>query len=269
MEDMQFLTSPVVADVDGDGVAEVIEGSGGYYVHAFSAGGGEPAGWPKFTGGWTIGSAGAGNIDSDPEMEVVAMTREGRLYAWDTPAPFDGAGVKSVQWATLARDRHRSGNLNSGVATSAGADGCEREYRSVLEKIVVKEPEGDANDKASIKGFVNITTGSMLDPTTGVGVTIGGPNVPGLDGMLDGAAFKSNAAGTSFTYSGDAPGVTKLKLSKKGARVRFSIKTSGVELDTDEGRVLVQLNVGGTCLERVRECVPSGSGTTLKCAKPR
>jgi hypothetical protein len=84
MEDLQFLTGPTIADFDGDGTADLFEASGGYYVHAFAGlGGGEPAGWPKFTGGWTTGAVSLGDIDGDGLLDVIAATREGRLYAWE------------------------------------------------------------------------------------------------------------------------------------------------------------------------------------------
>ena len=56
MDDMQFLGSPGIADVDGDGHADVIQGSGGVSGARLRADGAEPAGWPKFTHGWMIGS---------------------------------------------------------------------------------------------------------------------------------------------------------------------------------------------------------------------
>ena len=51
MDDMQFIGSPAIADVDGDGIPEVINGSGVYLVRAYRADGSMPAGWPKFTHG--------------------------------------------------------------------------------------------------------------------------------------------------------------------------------------------------------------------------
>ena len=46
-----------------------------------------------------VGSATAGDIDDDGKLDVVAITREGNLYAWGTPADYQRTGAKSVQWA--------------------------------------------------------------------------------------------------------------------------------------------------------------------------
>jgi hypothetical protein len=116
MDDLQFFGSPTLADVDADGRAEVLNGSGGYLLRAYRADGTTPAGWPKFTHGWLIGSPAAGDVDGDGLVEVVATTREGNLYAWDTPAP---ATLESVQWAGFGRDRRHTQNQASEVPTVA------------------------------------------------------------------------------------------------------------------------------------------------------
>jgi hypothetical protein len=112
MEDMQFIGSPALADVDGDGVAEVLNGSGVYQVRAYRANGSMPPGWPKFTHGWHIASPTAGDVDGDRRIEIVALTREGRLYVWKTPA---FASEKALPWTGFGRDRRNTQNLASGV----------------------------------------------------------------------------------------------------------------------------------------------------------
>jgi hypothetical protein len=80
VEDFQFYVNPAIADLDGDGLAEIIAGSGGYLLHAFNHLGREPTGWPKFTGGWLAASPAVGDIDADGLLEVVITTREGKLF---------------------------------------------------------------------------------------------------------------------------------------------------------------------------------------------
>jgi hypothetical protein len=116
MDDMQFLTSPAIADVDGDGQAEVIQGSGAYLLRAYSQDGATPEGWPKFTHGWLVASPVPGDVDGDGMLEVVAATREGNLYVWETPSP---AAPGSVQWQGFGADRRNSQNWSLGLAQPA------------------------------------------------------------------------------------------------------------------------------------------------------
>jgi hypothetical protein len=83
IEDLALLASPIAADVDGDGVKEILMGSGGYLLHAFKAGGGEADGFPKFTGGWIFSEPAVGDLDGDKLPELVTVTREGYLFVWD------------------------------------------------------------------------------------------------------------------------------------------------------------------------------------------
>ena len=86
MEDLIILAAPVAADVDGDGGAEILLGTGGYFLHAFARGGGEAAGFPKFTGGLIFSPPAVGDLDGDGQRELVSVTREGNLFVWRLPA---------------------------------------------------------------------------------------------------------------------------------------------------------------------------------------
>jgi hypothetical protein len=80
LDDLVFFGSAAIADVSGDGQAELVIGSGGYLVHAMDATGAEAPGWPKFTGGWLIATPAVGRIGS--RTVVAATTREGWLWLW-------------------------------------------------------------------------------------------------------------------------------------------------------------------------------------------
>ena len=58
-------------------------GSGGWLLHAFTGARGEVTGFPKFTGGWIFSAPAVGDLDGDGRPELVAVTREGYLFAWD------------------------------------------------------------------------------------------------------------------------------------------------------------------------------------------
>jgi hypothetical protein len=81
LDDLVFFGSAAIADVNGDGQAELLAGSGGYLVHAMDAATGtEAAGWPKFTGGWIIATPAAGRLGT--RQSVAVTTREGTLWVW-------------------------------------------------------------------------------------------------------------------------------------------------------------------------------------------
>src|SRR5207244_971751 len=63
VNDLQFVSTSAAADIDGDGLQELLNGSAYSDLHALNAAGAEPGlttlaanGWPKFTGGWTVGA---------------------------------------------------------------------------------------------------------------------------------------------------------------------------------------------------------------------
>jgi hypothetical protein len=109
VEGWEILTAPALADVGGGAGAEVINGTSGNLLHAFGATGSEPEGWPKEAGGWLLASPAVGDVDRDPQAEVVAVTRDGYLFVWNTPAAASGP-----QWASFRHDRRNTGNYGGG-----------------------------------------------------------------------------------------------------------------------------------------------------------
>jgi len=121
VDDLQFLTAPALGDVSGDGVADVVNGSGAYLVRAYTADGATPPGFPRFTHGWVIGTPAIGDVDGDGRNEVVAATREGRIFVWHT----EGTSSESANpWPSNGRDRHNTQNLASGIATTVPEPGA-------------------------------------------------------------------------------------------------------------------------------------------------
>ncbi len=114
MEDFQFFLNPIVADLDGDGAPEVINGSAGQILHAFNQRGGEPSGWPKDLGNWILGSPTVGDVDHDGYLDVWATTRGGLLFGWQTTAL---ASEAYRGWAGFRNDPANTGNCATPLRT--------------------------------------------------------------------------------------------------------------------------------------------------------
>jgi hypothetical protein len=108
MEGWTIIAAPVLADVDGDGNAEVVAGSSGDVLHAFRPDGSEPAGWPKDLGGWLLAAPAVGDIDGDGRNEIVAVTRDGFLTVLDT---LGRAGAR--EWPVFRHDARNTGRYPS------------------------------------------------------------------------------------------------------------------------------------------------------------
>ncbi|HLW18190.1 MAG TPA: hypothetical protein VKV69_12625, partial [Actinomycetota bacterium] len=106
MNDLQFFNTPIIADVSGDGNAEVITSSAMYDVRAYGLGGIVPSGWPKFTGGWSVATPAVGDFNGDGKMELALMTRAGELFVWQT----QGSACQTREWPKYQHDLHNSGN---------------------------------------------------------------------------------------------------------------------------------------------------------------
>ena len=112
LNDAAFLTSPGAADIDGDGLQEVLAGSSYYDLHAFKTSGEEPQGWPKFTGGWSGAAPAVGDLDGDGGREVALGTREGWLFLWETASSQEDA----ADWPAFGHDSWGTGCLEADAA---------------------------------------------------------------------------------------------------------------------------------------------------------
>ena len=125
IEDWQFLSGPAIADVKGDGTRQVIEGSGGGFLHAFDpasppvgapdnlstslsryADGAEPSGFPVFEGsGYITSTPAVGQLSRTGKVAVASVTRDGFLYLTDT----NGRASANDQWWHFHHDERNTG----------------------------------------------------------------------------------------------------------------------------------------------------------------
>ncbi|MFN8051125.1 MAG: VCBS repeat-containing protein [Acidimicrobiales bacterium] len=107
--DLGFFVTPALVDVDGDGRPEVVAGHGVDLVDATNSDGVDAPGWPKLSGGWTVGTPGFGNLDGDGTAEMAIARRDGVLMIWHTRAPVATLGTLGG-WSRFGRDGRNSGN---------------------------------------------------------------------------------------------------------------------------------------------------------------
>ncbi len=124
IEDWQMFNDPIIADISGNGMPDIIEGSAGYQLWAWDANGDIPQGWPKFTGGWMLASAAVGDVQGNGYLAVAAATREGNLYLWKTKGP-----ANDVQWPKFHHDLWNTGNYETALPSqhgpaSSSSSGC-------------------------------------------------------------------------------------------------------------------------------------------------
>ncbi|MFL5821976.1 MAG: hypothetical protein ACJ764_00885 [Solirubrobacteraceae bacterium] len=92
VNDLQFLTGPVVGQITGGVGQSVIGGTASLDLAAFnSAGAPSNSGWPKLTGDWTIATPTLGSFGSLDSLkkahkDIVSITRTGTLSVYKTNA---------------------------------------------------------------------------------------------------------------------------------------------------------------------------------------
>ncbi|MGH2957948.1 MAG: S8 family serine peptidase [Solirubrobacterales bacterium] len=120
VNDLQFLTGPSVADIDGLPGEEAVAGTASFDLAAFNAAGAAVPGWPKLTGDWTVASPAIGTfgtLDAGPGSTnegkaVVGLTRSGYLLAYDT----DAGPCTPSSWPRFHHDNANSGDYSRDAA---------------------------------------------------------------------------------------------------------------------------------------------------------
>ena len=120
------VSSPLTADLDGDGNEEIILSTSDGRVHAFRSDGSQPPGWPVHTDplelqlgapafstgaiatpvrGAVLGSVAVGDLDGDGQPWVVTTDVQGKAYAWDRHGVLRDVAVGHVRTPSDPRRR--------------------------------------------------------------------------------------------------------------------------------------------------------------------
>lgn len=166
-----FISSPVLADVDGDPFLEVLAMDLVGRVYVWEHDGTLKRGWPRVAGhgsgrGHLYPTLAVGNLDGDPELEIVALGGNrsqdlGSIYVWgqadlDTALIFEGPGPFSASPALA--DLDGDGALEI-VALS------ERHRLYVLEMDGSFPPGWEGGKRVNV---VNVRDRNMITPSPAV-----------------------------------------------------------------------------------------------------
>ncbi len=172
---LDFLGAPLVADVTGDGKAELLEGGDSSALHGFGADGKQAADFPKWTTGWVLYAPAVGDLDGDGRNEIAALTREGYLFVWDTK----GRSAGDEEWWSFRHDERNTGHYGTDTRPPAGV----RDAKVQRDSIAFRGP-GDDWLAGTAKAYVVQSRGRELVRVTpsGKAGTVETISVPGLAG---------------------------------------------------------------------------------------
>ena len=116
----EYLSSPAVADVSGDGRPEIIIGAPHYGVLGFDSRAGDTARFfPLLTSAPVSAVPLVADLDGDGDVELIVGSDDGVLHAWDLPGPAAG-----IAWACAYHDPAHTGLVPEGKLPPLGpADG--------------------------------------------------------------------------------------------------------------------------------------------------
>jgi hypothetical protein len=157
MNDLQFFNTPIIADITGDGNADVITSSAMYDVRAYGLGGTVPSGWPKFTGGWSVVTPATGDFNGDGKLDLALITRAGELFVWKT----DGLACGVREWPKYQHDLHNSGNYATDAEPPAVVGGLQAVRRGSALQLTWRAP-GDDGTCGTAKSYVVKVNGAAV-----------------------------------------------------------------------------------------------------------
>jgi hypothetical protein len=112
-------SSPVVADIDGDGQNEVLVGGEDANLSAFDNDGTLMAGFPIHLNGEIRGTPTVWDIDHDGKTEILVSCWDKNVYMWNYDNPFNPNGAPA--WAMWRHDNLHQGRADAPIVVSTEA----------------------------------------------------------------------------------------------------------------------------------------------------
>jgi hypothetical protein len=110
-------SSPILVDIDSNGIPEIIVGDQIGRLHCFYADGSAAPGFPIQTGNLIEGGPAAWDIDGDGLTEIVAESFDQKVYVWDTPWTFN---PMASPWPMFHHDPRHTGLLSEPLFYQTG-----------------------------------------------------------------------------------------------------------------------------------------------------
>jgi hypothetical protein len=169
-DDFQLLSQAPIARVGGTGIErQILVGTGMYQVHAYGPAGVEPAGWPKFTGGWNETTPAVGDADGDGDLDVTGYTREGWSFLWDTGSDACGSDASPAnnEWWTYHHDEFNSANYGTDARPPGAPESLAAQRSGSTVTLSMKAPGDDWMCGTATRLRVLAANGPIHHPSDG------------------------------------------------------------------------------------------------------
>jgi hypothetical protein len=143
IQGLAFFGAPAIADVTGDGTPDILQsGDSGALMGFDGTTGQAAAGFPKWTGGFSLWTPAVGDVDGKGTVEVAAATREGYLHMWRTPGR-TSADVQAWHWH---QDDRNTGHYGTDTRPPAGIADLAVTAGDVSDTLAFTAPGDNWND---------------------------------------------------------------------------------------------------------------------------